>query len=218
MKCKCVIFDLDGTLVNSLEDLADSMNKVLLENGYPAHNYEPYKYFIGNGIRNLVVQALPDYARTEEIISACYGLMIKYYNECCTVKTCLYEGIPELVKKLKEKNIKLAVLCNKAEELTKQIINTLLSPSDFEIIIGARPDLPSKPDTTGALLICKELGIQPGDIIYLGDTKVDMITANSAGMFPVGVLWGFRSKSVLLQNGAKMIIKHPLELLELTGG
>jgi len=215
MKYKCVIFDLDGTLVNSLEDLADSMNKVLIKKGYRIHDYEPYKYFIGNGIRNLVVQALPEFARTEEIISDCYGLMIKYYNESCTVKTSIYEGIPELIKKLKEKNIKLAVLSNKAEELTKQIINTLLSPSDFEIILGARPGLPSKPDTAGALLICKELKIRPEDIIYLGDTKVDMITAKNAGMFPVGVLWGFRTKEELLENGAKNIINNPLELLSI---
>ncbi|MDR3626210.1 MAG: HAD family hydrolase [Ignavibacteriaceae bacterium] len=214
MKCEGVIFDLDGTLVNSLEDLADSMNKVLSEKGYPVHSYEPYKYFVGNGIRNLVVQALPESARTEEIISACYDIMIKYYGEYCLVKTRLYDGIAELIKTLKEKNIKLAVLSNKADELTKQIIGKLLNSSDFEIILGAKPGLLSKPDTTGALLISKHFGIPPENIFYLGDTKVDMITANKAGMFAVGVLWGFRTKEELLENGAKEIISHPSDLFK----
>lgn len=214
MKCEGVIFDLDGTLVNSLEDLADSMNKILSESGYPVHSYEPYKYFVGNGIRNLVMQALPESARTEVIISGCYDLMIKYYGENCLVKTRLYDGIAELIKTLREKNIKLAVLSNKADELTKQIIGKLLNSSDFEIILGAKPGLPSKPDTTDALLISKHFGIPPENIVYLGDTKVDMITANKAGMYAVGVLWGFRTKEELLENGAKEIISHPSDLFK----
>jgi phosphoglycolate phosphatase len=209
-----VIFDLDGTLTDSLEDLADSMNKILIEKGYPVHDYETYKNFIGNGIQNLVVKALPESARTNEIISGSYDLMILYYGENCVVKTRLYDGMAELVKRLKEKSIKLAVLSNKADELTKRIIEGLLNSSDFEIILGAKPGLPAKPDPTGALLISKQLGVPPENILYLGDTEVDMNTANKAGMFAVGVLWGFRTKDELVKNGAKKIIKHPLELLQ----
>jgi len=218
MKYEGVIFDLDGTLANTLEDLADSMNKVLTEKGYPALDYESYKSIIGKGVRNLVIQALPEAARTEEIITGCYKLMLTNYKGNCLTKTTLYDGIVKLVNNLREKNIKLAVLSNKDDELTKRIMENFFNASDFEVIIGAQPGIPSKPDPAGALLVSRRLDINPGSILYLGDTEVDMITAGKAGMFAVGVLWGFRSKSVLLQNGAKMIIKHPLELLELTGG
>lgn len=127
MKYEGVIFDLDGTLANTLEDLADSMNKILTEKKFPPLNYELYKNIIGKGIRNLVEQALPEAARIEEVITECYDLMITNYRENCLVKTRLYDGIAELVNKLKERDLKLAVLSNKADELTKRIIENFLA-------------------------------------------------------------------------------------------
>jgi phosphoglycolate phosphatase len=214
MNYKGVIFDLDGTLANTLDDLSDSMNNVLTGKNYPVHGAESYRTMIGKGIRNLVIEALPEPARTEEIITNCYGLMLADYEENCLVKTRMYDGIAELIRMLKLKDIKLAVLSNKADGLTKRIIENLFTPADFEVIIGAHPGIPAKPDPTGALLISSLLKIEPAGILFLGDTGIDMETANKAGMFAAGVLWGFRQKDELLENGARIIINHPLELLD----
>jgi len=212
---KAVIFDLDGTLINSLQDIADSMNRVLTAKGFPTHDYESYRYFVGRGLRNLVGQTLSEEQRTDENISGLYTDLLKDYGKNCLQKTVLYNGIPELLDVLKEKSLKLAILSNKADNFTKKIAGELMSQWPFAEILGSKDGLPRKPEPTGALMVSKTLGVSPEEVLYVGDTSVDMKTAIAAGMFPVGVTWGFRTREELLENGARAIIDKPEELLDL---
>jgi len=182
MKFEGVIFDLDGTLVNSLDDLADSMNSVLQNAGFPMHEVEAYKYFVGNGIRNLVRKTLPETVRNEENVAKYYKQMTDAYRENCLVKSKPYNGIVELLTELKSRNLKLAVLSNKVDELTQKIINALL-PGYFDMALGVKNEEHRKPNPAGALQITKEFGINPAGIAYLGDTATDMQTAANAGMY-----------------------------------
>ena len=217
MKFKGVIFDLDGTLVDSLEDIADSMNKVLIRYGYGTHNLQAYKYFVGNGIRNLVREALPESSRRDELISECFELMMEEYSDHCTDKTKPYPGVSELLDELTENNIRLSVFSNKVDELTKKVVTTLLPNWKFEVVIGASSDIPRKPNPEGAFLISEKLLLPPSDLIYLGDTDVDMKTATSAKIYAVGATWGYRTAEELLSSGAKSLISHPSDLIKLFG-
>jgi len=210
---KGIIFDLDGTLVNSLEDLADSMNSVLKSYDYPIHSYEAYKNFIGSGIKSLVSKALPEASVNEELIETCFNSMIEIYRVNCTHKTKPYNGIIELLDQLISRNIKLGVLSNKSDEFTKKIVASIF-PDYFEYVVGLSTKTPKKPNPFGALEISKNLGLKPEQLIFVGDTEIDMETANNAKMFSVGVLWGFRSKEKLISAGAKMVISNPLDLLQ----
>lgn len=214
MKFEAVIFDLDGTLINSLEDLADAMNSVLQNAGFPMHEVEAYKYFVGNGIRNLVRETLPESARDDKTVAKYFKQMTDTYRENCLVKSKPYDGIVELLDELKSRNLKLAVLSNKVDELTQKIISTLL-PGYFDVVAGVTNEALRKPHPSGALKISEQLNTKPESIAYLGDTGTDMQTANNAGMFPVGVLWGFRTRDELLTNGAKHVMEHPLDLLNI---
>ncbi len=210
---RTIIFDLDGTLADSLADIADAMNNSLVHFGYPVHDYQAYKYFVGNGIKNLVYKSLPEDKKDEENVMKCLEVMMEGYRKSYAEKTTLYDGIPELLDLLSEKKIKMAILSNKADELTQKICAKLLNKWHFEIILGATEYFPRKPNPESALYIAKEMAVLPQDILYLGDTNVDMQTANAAGMFAVGVTWGFRKREELLENGAKAIIDQPSELL-----
>ncbi|HHV97247.1 MAG TPA: HAD family hydrolase [Clostridiaceae bacterium] len=212
---KAVIFDLDGTLLDTIEDLADSMNAVLAEAGYPLHGIQSYKYFVGKGMKNLVYNALPPEHRNEETIKVFTQKMKEEYAKRWNVKTRPYDGIPELLDILEVKRIDKAVLSNKPDNFTKIIIKELLPKWKFAVVFGERDSIPRKPDPTGALEIAHILNLKPHEILYLGDTGTDMKTAVSAGMYAVGALWGFREKDELIANGAKVVIEHPLELLNL---
>jgi phosphoglycolate phosphatase len=212
MKFKGVIFDLDGTLVNSLEDLADSTNSVLSGFNYPVHELGSYKSFIGNGIRNIVRLALPESDRDELTVAKCYDLMKEVYSNRCVNKTKPYDGIIDLLKELRSRNMKLSVLSNKTDELVRKIIQILM-PGYFDIIVGLSTEAQRKPNPVGALLISEKLRIPPENIVYLGDTGIDMQTAKNAGMYGVGALWGFSNGENLLNNGAKYILDHPMDLL-----
>jgi phosphoglycolate phosphatase len=214
MEFKGVIFDLDGTLANTLSDIAGSMNRVLKAHRYPVHPQQDYKLLVGRGLDNLVIQALPEKFRQPPLISKCLAEMMEDYGENCMVNTFLYDGIRELLSKLKSQNIKLAVFSNKAEPLTHKIVTHLLQDIQFEKVMGARSDLPKKPDPAGALFISKEMGIPPREIIYMGDSDVDMMTATRAGMYAVGALWGFRTREELLTNGAKTLLEKPADLMK----
>ena len=210
---KGVVFDLDGTLANSIEDIADSMNQVLTEQGFPTHDYATYKTFVGRGVKTLVKNALPQSNRDESTLLNSFERMMTVYDQNCVVKTSLYPGISELLSSLSDKGIKLAVFSNKANELTQKVVKTLLADWKLEMVIGAGGDIPRKPDPTGALLISNKMGIDPENLMYIGDSGVDMQTANNSGMHAVGVLWGFRDMEELLQNGAQTILEHPMDLL-----
>lgn len=214
MKFKAVIFDLDGTLVNSLHDIADSMNIVLENNNFPTHSYEAYQYFIGSGIRNLVSKALPLEHNNNIQIEHCFNAMMEVYAIRCTEKTIPYEGIMELLDSLIARNIKLSVLSNKADAFTKQIAIKLF-PNYFAPIIGLTTELLKKPNPTVLLQMCDSLGFKPQEVMYVGDTGIDMQTATNAHMCAVGVLWGYRSKEDLIANDANYIISKPMDLIEL---
>jgi phosphoglycolate phosphatase len=215
MTHKGIIFDLDGTLADTLADIANSMNRVLRERGYPVHPAEDYKYLIGRGLENLVSSSLPKESRLPSIITACLASLIEDYRDNCLVHTHLYPGIESLLFRLQDMGLKLAVFSNKADDLTQIIVQSLLPGIRFVKIVGARPDLPKKPDPSGARLISDLLEISPEQMIYLGDSDVDMQTARGAGMLAVGVLWGFRTKEELLLNGADHLLSDPFELMAL---
>ncbi|KDN54398.1 HAD family hydrolase [Flavobacterium seoulense] len=214
MKFKAVLFDLDGTLVNSLIDIADSINKVLSEQNFPTHSYEVINDFIGSGLRNLVTKALPESCKDEISINTTFESMVTVYRDNCIHKTAAYDGIIELLEELKSRNIKLAILSNKADELTKKI-GLSLFPDYFEIVMGLKSEATKKPNPAAAIQISADLGCLPEEVLYVGDSGIDMQTAKNANMYAVGVLWGYRPKEELLAEGAQTIINHPLELLEL---
>lgn len=213
MKFRAIIFDLDGTLLDSLADLADSMNCVLEAAGLPTHNVEAYKRFVGDGMENLVRRALP-HDRQDEADRALAAMRAEYGRRWRD-KTRPYPGIPELLDALQERSLRLAILSNKPDDFTRLIVARLLPHWRIDAVMGLRPGWPRKPDPAGALAIARDLGLPPAAFLYVGDTDTDMRTAKAAGMFAVGVLWGFRTKEELCAHGAAALIEHPLELLEL---
>jgi phosphoglycolate phosphatase len=208
-----ILFDLDGTLLDTLEDLADSMNEVLAGFGYPTYPAEEYKFFVGEGVEVLVGRALPQERRTPSTIADCLAKMREVYGRRWRLKTRPYAGIPELLDGLAGRKLKLAILSNKVDAFTQIMVADLLSSWRFDRVLGARPDHPKKPDPAGALEIAGDLGLPPEKFLYLGDTAIDMKTALGAGMIPIGVLWGFRPAEELRSGGASRLIEHPLDLL-----
>jgi phosphoglycolate phosphatase len=214
MKFKGVIFDLDGTLVNSLEDIADAMNSVLEDFNYPTHCYNNYQYFIGSGLRNLVSKALPATNNDEKNIDICYDLMIEKYSVNCTRKTKPYDGIRELLDILISQNIQLSVFSNKSDELTKKVVADLF-PNYFSPVVGLSVEALKKPNPHEAIEISKSLGLKTEEIIFVGDSGIDMQTATNANMHAVGVSWGYRTEEELIAQGAKHIVHHPLDLIQI---
>lgn len=214
-KFTALIFDLDGTLVDSLHDIADAMNRTLIRFGYPVYNYNDYRYFVGGGLRNLVIRCLPQADRTDRRVDELLGVMMDEYGQNYVKKTALYPGIPELLDLLTEKGYKMSILSNKADELTQKIVSSLLDRWKFDEVMGNSERFPRKPAPESALYIAKTMDVDPQAVLYLGDTDIDMQTAHAAGMYPVGVTWGFRSEEELIANGAERIIHHPADLFPL---
>lgn len=214
MKFKGIIFDLDGTLVDSLHDISDAMNTVLESLNYPTHTYDTYQYFIGSGLRNLVSKALPSTNNSDEQIEICFESMINEYREICTSKTKPYEGILELLDNLTSQNIKLAVFSNKADELTKKIASEIF-PNHFDAAVGLSTEELKKPNPFEAIEISKKWNLKPEEILFVGDSDIDMKTAVNANMFPVGVSWGYRTEEELKSSGAKLVINNASELIEI---
>jgi phosphoglycolate phosphatase len=215
MKFKAVIFDLDGTLLDTITDLANSMNEVLKRNGFPIHDIERYKYYVGDGVDQLVTRALPKNMIDDNIVSKITKEYREEYSNRWAEKTKPYNGIYELLDGLVELGLRINVLSNKPDETTKIVIKKFLSKWNFEIVAGAQKDVPEKPDPAGAIILAKKLGLNPDEILYVGDTNTDMKTANGAGMFAVGALWGFRTADELLENGAKVLVKYPTDIFDL---
>jgi len=210
---EAVLFDLDGTLIDTLHDIGDAVNRVLANKGFPTHAITAYRKFVGDGSKVLIERALPDKCRKEKIIDACFREYIEDYARHYNVTSKLYFGIPDLLDTLRAKGLKLGILSNKADAITKSCAKTFLSKWDFDIVLGQRDSVPRKPDPQGALEAAKRLSVPPSHFLYLGDTAIDMKTAVSADMFPVGVLWGFRPRKELEENGAKAVIDQPLDVL-----
>ena len=214
-KFKAILFDLDGTLLDTLVDLADAMNAALAKMGFAVHPADSYRYFVGDGIENEARRALPKDHLDEKTVAECVSIAEKEYHRRWSENTAPYRGIPELLLGLDERGIRKAVLSNKPDKFTQVMVSKLLAKWRFEIVRGAMPSIPKKPDPTGALQIADELGIDAGKFIYLGDTDTDMRTANAAGMYAVGALWGFRTAEELKANGAKVLAERPGDVLKL---
>jgi phosphoglycolate phosphatase len=212
---RAVIFDLDGTLLDTLKDIADSVNAELSRRGFPNHDSETYKYFIGDGIDNLVRRALPEAYRQTLNIDELVTLIEAEYAERMDTNTRPYPGIAALLNKLSESDIKMAILTNKPQMATDQAVSTMLSSWDFYPVFGAGDEYPVKPDPTAAREILRSLEISPEECIYLGDSEIDMQTAIAAGLYPVGALWGFRTAGELIGSGARRLVNYPTELLDL---
>jgi len=213
MMTEAVVFDLDGTLLNTLDDLADSMNAALHRMGHAGHAVEVYKGYVGDGVRALVERALPEDAADE--VSSCMELMREEYASRWSTKTRPYDGVCELLDQLRDRGVRLAVLSNKPHRYTLLNIEQYFEPGTFEIVFGERDGVPRKPDPAGALEIASAFGIAPREILYVGDTDTDMQTAVAAEMIPVGVLWGFRGKEELIASGARYLLEAPGDVVEL---
>lgn len=217
MPHRAVLFDLDGTLLDTLEDLADATNQALARLGFPPRPVENFRYYVGNGALNLVRRVLPDDQQDEQTVQNCLEAFGEEYARCWDRKSKPYAGVPELLAALGGRGVPMAVFSNKPDQFAKLCVEKLLPHARFEMVIGAGGDVPHKPDPTGAGLIAERLGIPPGEFLYVGDTGTDMQTASAAGMFPVGVAWGFRPANELVENGAKILIAEPSLLLRLLG-
>ncbi len=210
-----VLFDLDGTLLDTLEDLSDSMNAVLAARGHPTHALDAYRYYVGDGIEKLVWRTLPEESRDAETVAAAVEEMRTAYRQRWNVKSRPYDGVDVLLRELRAAGMRLVVYSNKPEAFTQLCVEELLDPQDFEIVRGARAGWPCKPDPTAALAIAGEMGLAPARFLYLGDTNTDMKTAQGAGMYSVGAAWGFRPTEELVESGAEVVIERPEALLEL---
>jgi phosphoglycolate phosphatase len=217
MKFSAAIFDLDGTLLNTLDDLADAMNSVLRSMDAPVHPAGSYKLFVGQGFEMLGRNVLPENRRDQDTIVSCVNSMKAVYAGKWAIKTRPYDGIPELLDSLKLHGVPCAVLSNKAHEFTIKMVGHFFGENVFDLILGAG-SVPLKPDPAGALQIAASLRLSPAKCMFVGDSGVDMQTATNAAMFPVGVTWGFRSREELLANGAKLLVDRPEEVLRVCVG
>ena len=213
---KACIFDLDGTLTNTLPTISYYGNCALKKNGFLTFDEERYKYFIGNGAKTLVARMLAAQDKmSEENLSRVFEDYSRAYDAAPLYKTAVYDGILPLLACLPRMGIKTAVLSNKPDFATRSVVEHFF-PDSFDIVHGAREGIALKPSPKGALALMEELGIgDPSEIVYVGDTSVDMDTGKAAGFFTVGVLWGFRTEEELRAHGADAIVSHPLEILEL---
>jgi phosphoglycolate phosphatase len=210
---KACIFDLDGTLVNSLDDLADSCNYALEQMGFPTHKVQDYRYFVGNGVVNLIKKIVPQEGVAQSVLDKTLDVYCKRYAIHYLDKTSPYDGINELLIGLKAKGIKLAVVSNKPDEATKKIISEVFGENVFDIVLGQQEGVPHKPNPKSAFNACETMQVLPRECVFLGDSAVDMQTAIAAGMLPVGALWGFRDRDELVTAGAVILASEPIELL-----
>lgn len=213
---KCVIFDLDGTLLNTLEDLAGAGNSVLKTMDFPQHETEKYKYFVGNGIPKLIERIMPEGCGDEERKKA-YELFSEYYGKHYRDNTKPYEGIAELLGRLKENGIMTAVATNKDHAFSAELVESFFANS-VDLVVGRRDGFPKKPDPYSVNLILEKLGINKNDTLYVGDSDVDMRTALNAGVCSCGVLWGFRTKNELIESGACRVAASAEELYRIIVG
>ncbi|MBO4282584.1 MAG: HAD family hydrolase [Bacteroidales bacterium] len=213
MKPSLFVFDLDGTLLDSIDDVADSMNHVLRQHGFPVHPREAYFYFVGNGARLLTERALPETARTEETVRAMQSDFMAYYAVHKADRTRPFEGLTPTLETLQSRGVRLAVASNKPHEVMDDLMRHYFPTIRFSVVFGHRPGHPIKPDPEIVRDILALCPVPKEDVRYVGDTAVDMETARRAGVRSVGVLWGFRPKAELVEAGADLLIAKPEELL-----
>ncbi|MDR2574006.1 MAG: HAD family hydrolase [Desulfovibrio sp.] len=209
---RAFIFDLDGTLLNSLEDIADAANAALVAHGYATWPLEDYRHFVGNGLETLMRRSAPHDA-SDEAIASLLRAMKDNYAAGWRNKTHPYEGIPQMLTKLLEMRFPLAVLSNKAHCFTAIIVQHFFPAIPFVRVQGKPDGEKGKPDPALALAIASDMGVLPERTAFVGDSGVDMDTATAAGMLSMGVLWGLRSKDEMLRHGARLLLQYPLEII-----
>ena len=209
---KTVVFDLDGTLLNTIDDLADAGNRVCAARGWPQHTVEEYKYFVGNGIPKLVERFSPPEARTPAVLADTLAAFQADYGAHLRDKTAPYPGIPALLARLKAAGVQLAVFSNKADPLARQVVADYFDTALFDAVRGALPGVPTKPAPQGTLALMQAIGADPAATLYVGDSNVDVDTAHNAGLPCCGVLWGFRTRQELTDAGAEHLAANAEEL------
>lgn len=214
MEFKSVIFDLDGTLIDSIHDIADSNNKMLLQNGLNTHPLESYIKWIGNGARLLIERSVPE-IKDPKVIEKLLEEYLLIYQNNCLIKTKLYAGMDIFLNGLTDRKIPISILTNKPHIETLRITNSLLNKWNFEFILGQREGYPKKPDPKIALEIADKLNIAPKDFLFIGDSSTDIRTAIAAGMKPIGVNWGYGTYESMKEAGGKTFHNNPQDLLEL---
>lgn len=210
-----IIFDLDGTLINTIADLANSTNYALQKNGFPIHEVQKYNFFVGNGINKLFERALPEGDKTEENILKVRKEFLIHYEEHNTDFSTPYPGIPQLLAELRKQGKKLAVASNKYHSATQKLVTHYFPEIDFTAVLGQRENIPVKPAPAIVFDILAINDIKAGDVIYVGDSGVDMQTAQNAGVTSVGVTWGFRPRAELEAFNPSHIIDEAGQLLNL---
>lgn len=212
---KLCIFDLDGTLVNSVEDIAYAINRGLEILGFPQHKTDEFYSFVGDGMRKLCMRALPSGLKdkTDELLK----LYSEYYIKNCCVRTKPYGGIKDMIFGLKNMGIKTAVLSNKPHEQTVNVVKKLFLDTDFDFVLGQTEKYPIKPDPTSLLDIIKQFDLKNDEVLYIGDSDVDMYLAKNANVSSVGVSWGFRGREELKNAGADFIVDAPKEIEKIVG-
>ncbi|MFP4563177.1 MAG: HAD family hydrolase [Spirochaetia bacterium] len=209
---RAIIFDLDGTLADTLADLTDVTNAVLADNGFPGHAEEAYRDMVGWGLTNLIVRALPEDRRRDETVNALAAELLRRYTREPVIKTRPYPGILSMLEELEERGIPMSVLSNKADPVARRVVERILPGKRFTAVRGAVDGVPKKPDPRSALEIGESMGFPPEKVLFIGDSTVDMHTARAAGMIPAGVSWGFRPPEELLREGAEFIFEKPREI------
>lgn len=215
MPYRGVVFDLDGTLLDTLQDLAESANRTLAAHGFSVHALDAYRNFVGHGSATLIKRALPEQYRSEEMVQMCLTEFYEDYGNNWRTHTRLYDGIDAMLDTLSAAGLKLGILSNKPHGFALKCVAAYLRDWRFEMVQGQAENVALKPDPAGAFIMAKDMGVLPAECLFLGDSAVDMQTATRAGMYPVGALWGFREKNELLAGGAKTLIKKPPELCAL---
>ena len=211
---KLVIFDLDGTLLNTIEDLGHAANYALERNGYATHSMASYPYFVGNGVRRLMTRVLPEDARDNETVDRVLTDFLEYYDEHCTDCTKPYNGMPELLQDLSYQGVAMAVASNKYQKAVDKIIPHFFPDINFIAIEGHREGVNVKPDPSVVFAILAKAQVSKADTLYVGDSGVDMETARRACIDSVGVTWGFRSKKELVEYHADVIVGSPVDILD----
>ena len=209
---EAAVFDLDGTLLDTLGELADSGNAALEALGFPTHPTEAYRYFVGKGMENLVQRILPESARDAKTAARAFEAVREAYSQRWDASRP-YAGVPELLDALAADGLPLTVLSNKPDDFTRLTVERLLGRWDFAFVRGVRDDTPPKPDPHGALDLARRLHVEPAACLYLGDTATDMETATAAGMYALGALWGFRTADELQQAGARALLEKPTDMI-----
>jgi phosphoglycolate phosphatase len=218
LKYSCVLFDLDGTLVDTIADIAAAMNHALVKHGYPARDEAAYRLLVGNGIRRLAYDALPETAQNDSFAAIVSGEALRYYAEHPADYAKPYPGMAAVISELKRQKVKTAVLSNKPDEITQLVIAKLFNAELFDCVTGERPGVARKPDPESSWEVLAAMDRTPRQTMLVGDSEVDMETAQNIGCLPVGVSWGFRTVDTIEKAGAALIVNRPEEILHIVLG